>query len=788
MRKTKYISILFFLFGHMMFYGEVVHADSDVGQHIASSMSRSFSTSDSTSKPLAEESPEMRTGVYKSISYILKNNELELTGITTGKIPTDIVIDNHFLDAIAPSIDKITFMPEFFYSIKGQAVRTFTVSSSLKVVPYVFEEPTAPVKWKNTFSGNHILEKVDFGDTDFSEMFADCTQLKSVWFNKLDAANLEGMFMGCTNLREITILQNTAPVNVTNMFKDCQNLTAIQGIDHWNTTEIKNKEGMFSGCTRLFEVDLDSWRDNRENFSVKAVGGEPNDDKKYGTKNDRAEFASSDWQFQLTPQKDKYILTKYVGRSTDIVVPTSINGKPTVLQDINTTVIPSYNTVTSFKIEPGSKVPIQDTDLRYAFQFWSALKEVDLTGLDTSAVTNTGAMFANDPSLVNVNLSGWDTSHVIDMNYMFNVSSQIQDLDLSGWDVTKVTNMAHMFAGLKKLKKLDLSSFRTDNVTNMNYMFGGTDELNLLNLSNFDMKNVQDMSKMFFSNNKQTPLLVIAKDNRLLNYDYYSDNRAVPGPVFDANGGVFQDQVTSKYYFQTIAVQPTDPKLQVQTFQDFKKGLVVKKEHSIFSGWIDGVENPTDVTTLTSTIYQASWLSLPNIPSSSDNISPESVSIYGLAYFPGKFFFPPILLKESGAQKIPFTKANSFHVGVCDKSNTDHTWTLQAQLVWENGGTLPGSKITTTNAGVVKKNSNDGTSPFNPITDLTDSTNEVQGASQPSIATTAPVIIMRANQVKHDAVYDYDFGDVALEIADTKSVKPGNYVGHVEWNLVNGPS
>ncbi len=75
-----------------------------------------------------------------------------------------------------------------------------------------------------------------------------------------------------------------------------------------------------------------------------------------------------------------------------------------------------------------------------------------MTGLDVSTVTNTGAMFANDPLLTKANLSGWDTSHIIDMNYMFNVDRKLQELELANWDVRQVVNMDHMFSYLSSVK------------------------------------------------------------------------------------------------------------------------------------------------------------------------------------------------------------------------------------------------------------------------------------------------------------------------------------------------
>ncbi|MCR4999850.1 MAG: DUF285 domain-containing protein, partial [Lachnospiraceae bacterium] len=64
-----------------------------------------------------------------------------------------------------------------------------------------------------------------------------------------------------------------------------------------------------------------------------------------------------------------------------------------------------------------------------------------------------------------IDLSGLDTSCVTNMNEMF-WKCQAQSLDLSGFDTSNVTNMSAMFSGCSSLTSLDVSRFNTSNVTN----------------------------------------------------------------------------------------------------------------------------------------------------------------------------------------------------------------------------------------------------------------------------------------------------------------------------------
>lgn len=779
------------LLGNMVYYGQSGFADSQTA-----------TTVENNDLKQVVESPTAGSheGVYQHINYRLNNSELTLSGLSDNTQFPDIVINSSFLDAIQPNIKKLILSPQFLRDINKNEVRSLTVSADLPFTPCIASDHGNSVNLTQVFSGNQTLKNVDFGLTDFSqvantsEMFKNCTQLQSVKINKLDATNLSGMFMNCPNLTQVKILENEMPEDLSDMFNDCPQLTKIEGINNWKTTMIKSVKGFVTNCHALKNLDLSHWpvslqnqlqEQNEHSIEGSYVATSPVDQVTSSVT--AATGTVSEWQYQLTPQKDRYLLTKYIGKSQEIVVPTVINGKPTILNNINHAVFPNYKSITSFKIASGNKVPIQTTDLRYAFQFWSNLKEVDLTGLNVSTVTNTGAMFANDPLLTKANLSGWDTSHITDMNYMFNADRNLQELELANWDVRQVMNMNYMFAYLSSLKKLDLSSFQTEKAKFMNSMFFGMNELNLLDLRQFDLTNVTDTTNMFTTGNK-TPLLVIAKDNKLLNYNYLSNNRIIAGPTFDANGGTFEDNSITKHYFQSVAVSPTDPKLQMATLDQFKATLVAEKPNSIFIGWnIKEGGSGNQVTDLLNTTYQAIWSPLPEMPSPSDNMRPGTTSSFGLSYIPKKFSFLETPLKESGEQYIPFIKQTSFDVGVCDESQTNNSWSLQAQLVWDSAQEIPTSSIVLTNQGIVKKNINDGNAPFNPSTDLVDCGSEVQGTISPEIKTDSPIVIMKATQAIHTSVYNYDLGNVSLKITDAKVAQPGNYTGHVEWNLVNAP-
>ena len=91
-------------------------------------------------------------------------------------------------------------------------------------------------------------------------------------------------------------------------------------------------------------------------------------------------------------------------------------------------------------------------------------------------------MFYNCAGLTSLDLSGFDTSNVTDMNGMFCDCSGLTSLDLSGFDTSKVSDMGSMIRRCSGLTSLDLSGFDTSKVTDMGSMFLDTPNLHEIKL------------------------------------------------------------------------------------------------------------------------------------------------------------------------------------------------------------------------------------------------------------------------------------------------------------------
>ena len=79
------------------------------------------------------------------------------------------------------------------------------------------------------------------------------------------------------------------------------------------------------------------------------------------------------------------------------------------------------------------------------FQNFTNCTEIDLSNVNTSAMTHTTSMFAGCTNLQELNLTGWDMQNVEYMEGMFENCSSLRELDLSDFNIT--ADMRELFAG-----------------------------------------------------------------------------------------------------------------------------------------------------------------------------------------------------------------------------------------------------------------------------------------------------------------------------------------------------
>ncbi len=258
------------------------------------------------------------------------------------------------------------------------------------------------------------------------------------------------------------------------LFDDFKYLTAINGLENLDTSNVTDMRMMFYNCNDLISLDLSTFDTSkvtnmRDMFAIENGYANPSSLKEIKG------FANFD-----------------TSKVTDM---NNMFGDCDSLMNLD---LSHFNT---------SNV----TDMSSMFRSCDSLTNLDLSHFNTSNVTNMSGMFTACDSLTNLDLSHFNTSNVTNMSYMFS-SFKITDLDLSTFDTSNVTDMSFMF-GNCKLINLDLSNFDTSNVTNMDCMFWACGSLTNLDISGFDMSNVTNMRQMFYQCYKLTTTVTIRGTN-----------------------------------------------------------------------------------------------------------------------------------------------------------------------------------------------------------------------------------------------------------------------------------
>jgi surface protein len=146
------------------------------------------------------------------------------------------------------------------------------------------------------------------------------------------------------------------------------------------------------------------------------------------------------------------------------------------------------------------------TNMATVFTNCSSLTTLDVSGFKTGSATSMSGMFSGCAKLTSLDVSGFDTGNVTNMASVFTNCSSLTSLDVSGFKTGSVTNTSGIFSGCSKLTSLDVSGFDTGNVIAMNYMFANCSSLISLDTSNFDMSKVTNMAYMFSGCSKLTSL------------------------------------------------------------------------------------------------------------------------------------------------------------------------------------------------------------------------------------------------------------------------------------------
>ncbi len=374
--------------------------------------------------------------------------------------------------------------------------------------------------------------------TTAASMFYHCG-LKSVTLGTSleKVTTTSTMFEGCPNLTSVT-MSFDMPANTTmqQMFKDCENLTTVARYSNWeaNTKQVKSMKMLLYNCKSLTSVpsfQIDNATDLSSMFrgcamlqSGQSFGSPQNvtsmADMFYGcaklsyvtfrgsVKNvtdmsnmfygcsslSSVSFANFDATKLTTTEKmfsgcSNLTSIVWKGNSGTMSTPALTNMRYMF-----------YNCKNITKIDLSGFNTSNVTDMSALFNYCEKLTDVTKT-LNTSKVTTMASMFAHCKSLT---FAYWqinfNTSKVTDMKYMFYQCEAATTLTFGRqFNTAGVTDMSYMFSNCKKLTDLGLSVFNTQNVTTMNHMFSNCSMLGTLIMTNFNTKKVTDMGGLLYN-------------------------------------------------------------------------------------------------------------------------------------------------------------------------------------------------------------------------------------------------------------------------------------------------
>ncbi|MGX6427909.1 BspA family leucine-rich repeat surface protein [Levilactobacillus yonginensis] len=239
------------------------------------------------------------------------------------------------------------------------------------------------------------------------------------------------------------------PANCLMLFWDWENVTAFEGMDNVDASQVKNMTQMFSQDFALKSLDLSSWdlsnvTDMTEAFSGRTYDPETNTNYKMGLVDLKLGTTTSNVKTMDSMLFNDDALTTVDAADWDVSSLTSAASLfyGTAIANLN---LSGWQT-SNLKSLSGT------------FASMPNLTSFDGSNWDTSSVAIFVQAFEGDPLLTTAKVSDWDVSGGSQFTSMFHNDPSLATLDLSQWHPT-INYMIRMFAGDTALTKLDLSGF-----------------------------------------------------------------------------------------------------------------------------------------------------------------------------------------------------------------------------------------------------------------------------------------------------------------------------------------
>ncbi len=333
---------------------------------------------------------------------------------------------------------------------------------------------------KLTVEGTGDYADPQYYNYDRAPWYSERNSIKYAKVNVTGMTNASCMFYKCTDLMSLDMsgFDTSQVTDMSGMFDSCRNLSTLD-LSSFDTSQVTNMSDMFYNCPELVLIHTP--------YNLKCKAFLPGSEYEIVIWYDEAGN-----EYVELPQNISYsLLLKSTARGTytengNDIIWTIVDGNLTVegTGDFSDPQGHNFNRAPWYKIGGSikhAKINLMGTtNAAYMFAECRNLSTLDLSGFDTSQVTDMSRMFGNCSSLSSLDVSSFDTSQVTSMSSMFSWCSSLSSLDLSNFDTSQVTHIWGMFSNCSSLSALDLSSFDANQITWAGSMFQKCDNLQLI--------------------------------------------------------------------------------------------------------------------------------------------------------------------------------------------------------------------------------------------------------------------------------------------------------------------
>ena len=327
------------------------------------------------------------------------------------------------------------------------------------------------------------------------EMFRDCANLTKIEglsnLNVSAVANMETTFGGCSSLTSLDLSGwNTgAAITMKQMFAQCNKLETIKGLSgdlsNWSTASVTDMSYMFENCESLTTADVSG-------FNTASVTDMTNmfaDCKELSTI-DVSKWSSS----SLEKMPCMFYGCKLLGVLNFGENWTVANAKDMTAMFAYCTNLAFISGLDHWNTSKVSKMNA----------YSQAEKFVDGPDGKQIPVMACKGLFAGCRSLTDLSgIAKWNMNGITDLSCMFTSCESLTSLDISGWNTGNVTKMPYLFYGCGSLTELDFVnketgySWSTSLVTDMTSMFGYCTNLKTIHgLDNWVTNNVEKIYEL----------------------------------------------------------------------------------------------------------------------------------------------------------------------------------------------------------------------------------------------------------------------------------------------------